>query len=438
MNESQNIEWKKSWRDEYIKWICGFANAKGGRLLIGKNDQGKVTGIDDAEQLLEEIPNKVRDLLGILVDVNLLNEDGKDTLEIIVEAYPYPVSLRGRYYYRSGSTKQELKGAALDRFLLEKQGKRWDGVPIPDVSVDDLKAETYIQFKNQATKSKRVSQEILGDNHSVLIDNLRLRDGAYLKRAAILLFHSDPEYYVTGAYIKIGFFAADDDLRYQDEVHGNLFEQVVKTFDLLLTKYLKAEIRYEGANRIEEYPYPEAALREALLNAIAHKDYSSNTPIQISVYDDKIMFWNNGQLPENWTVENLLQKHPSRPFNPDIANALFRAGLVESWGRGIDTMVNACRKYGTPPPALRYDKSDFWVEFSAKTTLVTTQKTTQKILSILSEYPLAGRRKIAEMLGDITEDGVKYHLAKMTKQGQIKRVGPAKGGYWQVLEEKES
>ena len=118
MKENRNIEWKASWRDEYIKWICGFANAQGGTLFIGKNNKGVVTGVANAKKLLEDIPNKVRDILGIIIDVNLITENGKEYLEIIVEPYPYPVSYKGQYHYRSGSTKQELKGAALDKFLL--------------------------------------------------------------------------------------------------------------------------------------------------------------------------------------------------------------------------------------------------------------------------------------------------------------------------------
>lgn len=128
MSESQNIEYKSTWRDEYLKWICGFANANGGTIFIGKDDNGKIIGVADAKKLLEEIPNKVRDVLGILVDVNLRSTKQGDYLEIIVEPYPNAISYKGQYHYRSGSTKQELKGAALDKFLLQKKGKRWDGV----------------------------------------------------------------------------------------------------------------------------------------------------------------------------------------------------------------------------------------------------------------------------------------------------------------------
>jgi ATP-dependent DNA helicase RecG len=192
---------------------------------------------------------------------------------------------------------------------------------------------------------------------------LNLLDNKYLKRAALLLFHPNPEKFVTGAYIKIGFFRTDSDLLFQDDIHGNLFEQVEKTMELLLTKYTKALISYRGLSRIETYEYPEKALREALLNAVAHKDYAGCTPIQISVYNDKIMIWNMGQLPENWTVEMLQKKHSSIPYNPDIANAFFRSGYIEAWGRGIEKINENCAEAGLPLPLIYYNTGGCWVEF---------------------------------------------------------------------------
>lgn len=115
MAENQNVEWKELWKDEYLKWICGFANAQGGKIYIGKKDDGTVIGLQDSKKLLEDIPNKVRDVLGIIVDVNLLTEDGKDYIEIRVNSNSYPVNYKGEYHYRSGSTKQQLKGQALNQ-----------------------------------------------------------------------------------------------------------------------------------------------------------------------------------------------------------------------------------------------------------------------------------------------------------------------------------
>jgi ATP-dependent DNA helicase RecG len=159
-SESQNIEFKVTWRDEYLKWICGFANAYGGTIFIGKGDTGNVVDLKDAKKLLEEIPNKVRDILGILVDVNLHQTDQGKFIEILVEQHPYPVNYKGQYHYRSGSTKQELKGAALDKFLLQKKGKRWDGVPVPNVSVNDFKQETFDFFANELSEAKELMKKV--------------------------------------------------------------------------------------------------------------------------------------------------------------------------------------------------------------------------------------------------------------------------------------
>ncbi|MCB0476753.1 MAG: putative DNA binding domain-containing protein [Crocinitomicaceae bacterium] len=360
--ENQITEWKQSWHENYFDWICGYANAFGGTLYIGKDDDGNVVGIDNIEKLLELVPNKTRDLMGIMVDVNHHEEGGLHYLEIVVEPYPYPINIRGRYFYRSGSTKQELKGPALNKFLLERQGKRWDGVPVPNVSVDELKDDTIEFFKRKAAKSNRLSEEDLDGDKKEIIESLNLFDSEMLKRAAVLLFHPDPEKFVTGAFIKIGFFEEDDDLKYQDEVKGNLLEQAEEVLMLLKTKYDVAAISYDEGSRYEKFTFPQDAIREAVMNAIAHKDYSSGIPIQISVYNEKIIFWNEGQLPENWTVDKLSSKHPSKPFNPDIANTLFRAGYIESWGRGTIKMINACKEHKIAPPIFSNEPPDFQVE----------------------------------------------------------------------------
>jgi len=365
MKEHQHMEWKESWRDDYLRWICGFANAEGGVLVIGRDDRGRAVGVANAARLLEEIPNKVRDVLGIMVEVNLRREDGKDLLEIRVEPYPSPVSYKGEYHYRSGSTKQELKGAALSRFLLKKQGLHWDGVPMPRLTLGDCNPAALQWFRDKAAKSGRVDEQVLADGDAALLASLQLDDGEHLKRAAALLFGKEPERFVPGAFIKLGFFVTDDDLRYQDEIHGDLFSQVEKTLDTLCAKYLKAYISYEGLQRLETYLFPLPALREALLNAVMHKDYSSGIPIQISVYAHQIVLWNAGQLPEHWTLERLMGKHPSHPFNPLLASAFFRAGYVESWGRGIEKMRRECANHDVPAPIFDTSMSGLMLTFKA-------------------------------------------------------------------------
>lgn len=363
MIEHQRIEWKSLWRDDYLKWISGFANAEGGVLVIGRNDKGEVVGVPNARRLLDDLPNKIRDVLGILAQVNLLGEEGQETIEIVVDPYPNPISCRGEYYLRTGSTNQLLKGAALDRFLLRKHGRHWDGVPLPGVVSADLDAGALKRFRSQALKSQRLSDTVLAEPDHALLEKLHLLEGAYLTRAAVLLFHAEPDRFFTGASVKIGYFEDNANLRYQDEVQGDLLRQVNQTIEILQAKYLRAWISYEGLQRIETWPVPTAALREAVLNAIVHKDYATGVPVQISVYPDRLLIWNPGQLPLDWTIEKLLHKHASQPFNPDLANAFFRAGFIEAWGRGIERILEACASAGVPRPDFRSESTGLWTEF---------------------------------------------------------------------------
>ncbi len=363
MSEAQNLEWKSSWRDEYLKWICGFANAQGGVLEIGKDDSGEIVGVKDPLRLLEDIPNKAQALLGVVVDVNLKSEEGGEYLEIRVDPYPNPISYKGEYHYRSGSTKQVLRGAALNRFLLRRHGRTWDDAPMPGVGMTDLDGRALDEYLRRGIASGRLPADALSESDSNLIEMLRLREGEYLRRAAVLLFHPDPARFFAGAFVKIGYFRAETDLAYQDVIEGNLFVQVDRVVDLLRTKYSKARISYEGIYRRETPPAPSSALREAVMNAVVHRDYSNPAPIQIRVYDDRIALWNPGALPLGWTLEELMATHASAPQNPGIANAFFRAGMIEAWGRGIADIVRACRAAGTADPKWELEPGGLRLEF---------------------------------------------------------------------------
>ncbi len=453
-DESHNIEFKETWRDDYLKWVCGFANAHGGSLFVGIKDNGDVCGVEDARKLMEDLPNKVRDLLGILVEVNLKTKDGLEFIEIVTEAYPYPISYRGYYYQRCGATNQELKGAALDRFMLRKQGKTWDGVPVPYLNVEDLDDKTFELFRKKALRSRRMDETDLADNNEELLDKLRLLENNYLKRAAALLFHPDPEKYVTGAYIKIGFFRADAELVYQDEVHGNLFQQVKATLDLITTKYLRALISYEGIQRVETLPVPREALREAILNSVVHKTYESLTPIQIAVYDDKMEICNCGVLPDDWTLDNLLVTHRSRPYNPDIANAFFRAGEIEAWGRGIQRIISACKSAGCPSPNFKFVGGELWTTFyydkmdvpqmSHKCPTNVPQNVPQNIIqgygltqrqydivNLIALNPQMSNNEVSNGL-NIAVRTIRREVSLLVDLGLINNVGSSKNCRWEV------
>ena len=362
--EHQSVEWKITWKEEYLKWICGYANAHGGTLYIGTDDDGNVIGIDNARELLESIPNKITDTMGIIADVNLRYEGDSEYLEIVVDKYPSLISYHGKYYYRSGSTMREITGKELERALLKSQGRTWDGIPLPKLSVADLKQDAIVLFKEKAVKRGRLAEEEVNVSDDILLDNLHLIDeDGYLMRAAMLAFYRDPEKWVTGSYIKIGYFGKSDaDLVYQDEIHGPLVEQVDKTVDLVYTKYMKALISYDGIQRVEQFMFHKEAFREILLNAIVHKDYSGCNPIQISVYEDRIYIWNDGEMPaELDSTEKLFMKHSSKPYNPKLANIFFKSGMIEAWGRGFEKIKEACNKYDAPLPEYEISTSGIMV-----------------------------------------------------------------------------
>ena len=442
--ENQLVEWKESWRDEYIKWICGFANAQGGLLIIGRNNAGEVVDVPDAKSLTEEIPNKVRDMLGIMVDVNLLQVSGKNYLEIVVEPYPYPINYKGQYHYRSGSTKQELKGNALNKFVLQKTGKHWDSFSLPGLHVNELEPAAFDLFRKKAARSRRVDEETMNVSNETLLNHLHLNDGELLKRATALLFHPDPEKYITGAYVKIGYFDSDSELIYQDEIHGNLFQQADKTLDLLFTKYLKAKITYEGITRVETFPFPEAALREAVINAIVHKEYSSGIPVQIKVFEHKLIIWNDGLLPLDWTLKDLLTSHPSKPANPDVANAFFRAGMIESWGRGIEKIIHLCVADGLAEPIFNIAFGGLQIEFIARLEPVSNimekseEKSEEKSLAFNLLDIIKHNPKVTTniMMGNTAHSrrSIEYQLNILKESGIITRIGSRKNGSWQIDE----
>lgn len=351
MSESQNIEWKQSWHDDYLKWVCGFANAIGGAIFIGKDDNGVVTHLDDYRNLLEAIPNKIREHLGIIAQVNLHQENGAHYLEIIVPPYTVPVSLRGRYYYRTGSTKLELTGNSLNEFLLQKSGKTWDNVPEAGATFADIDTNSVQSFIKDAERSGRMP-DVSDLSTEELFEKLRLTDNGILKRAAIILFGKDPNRFYPNVIVKIGRFGNDDaDLRFQETEEGNLIQLLKNVPNVLNHKFFTKQIDFEGMQRIEKGEYPVAAIREMLLNALVHRTYMGSM-VQLRVYDNKLTLWNEGNLPEGMALESLKRHHISRPRNPIIADICFKAGYIDSWGRGTLKIINSCKDAGLPEPTI--------------------------------------------------------------------------------------
>lgn len=440
-DENQNIEWKWSWNDDYLKWLCGYANVQGGTLHIGVNDDGYVVGLENARKLLEQIPNKILDKLGIVAkvkketvyglgnniryttdipesvskklvnryasgefnsqnidevlsgssseelaktkkalqrveveaQVHVNDDDSVEYISITVEQYPFAISYEGRYYKRSGSTLQLLDGFELQNFLLEKAGKTWDSMPVPGVKLEDLDKKAIDAFRKKAVANKRMTESEVNIPDELLLKNLKMFEDGQLNRAAVLLFHPDPELFVAGAYIKIAYFAPAGtygenkyaDIIYHDDIHGPLITQVDKAEELIFQKYFKALISYDNLQRIETYMFTRKIFRELLLNPINHKDYSRGVPIQISVYDNHIEIYNTGKWPKELPLDStLFEKHESIPYNPRMADVFYKSGEIESWGTGFLKIKIECDSIGAPYPQVIPSESG--VKTSAK------------------------------------------------------------------------
>ncbi len=437
MPEQQNIEYKQSWHDDYLKWVCGFANAQGGVIFIGKDDNGNVVGVTESKKLMDDIPNKIRNAIGITVEVNLHEENGNHFIEIITPPYSVPISLRGRYYYRSGSTKQELTGASLNEFLLKKSGKTWDDVIEPRANFEDIDKKAVNTFLKASENAGRLPEN---NDLSIpeLFEKLRLTENGQLKRSALVLFGKDPGKFYPNTFVKIGRFGNDDaDLKFQETEEGNLIALLQGVLNQLNRKFLTRPIEFEGMHRIEKGEYPVAAIREMLLNALVHRNYVG-APIQIRVYDDKVSIWNEGTLPDGLTLEALKRSHSSRPRNPIIADVCFKGGYIDAWGRGTIKIIDTCKQADLPEPELTELDGGFSITLFKDN--ITPEKLTKlglndrqiKAVLILKERSKITNKEYQEF-NETTERTASRDLSDLVEKGIIKSSGVKGAGSFYSL-----
>ena len=359
--ESQTVECKQTWRNDCLKAVSAFANSDGGVLIIGLDDRGKPSGLKNVKRLLEDIPNTIRNKLGIIPSVELSKKNKKDIIKITVTPCSVPISYNGKYYLRSGSTVQELQGKDLADFLIKKTGITWDDTIEDKGDFDFINKATIENFKRYAVdRIPSIAQE---SDFITILKKLNLTDSATLKRAAVLLFGSEPQRFYSHAFVKIGLFLTETDIQTTDIVKGNLFEQLESALEILRTKYLVSKIKYEDIHRRDILEYPYEALREAIINALIHRDYWGTSNVQIRIYPDKLVIMNEGSLPPEVPVEKLKTEHLSKPRNKLLAEIFFYAGFIEAWGRGTIKIVEKCLEQGLPEPDFMEENGVMTVTF---------------------------------------------------------------------------
>ena len=448
--ESQYIEYKQAWRDEYLKYICAFANAQGGVLYIGVNDDGSIHGVSATKKLLEDIPNQSVQHMGILPDVDLHTKENKEYISIKVTPIDQPISYKGKYYYRSGSTVRDLNGSALQDFLLKKIGRTWDDLICEEATIDDLDPKVFEFFLERAFEAKRMPQEAKGDSMQTILTNLNLitTDGK-LRNAAVLLFGKNPQYFFATSNFRIARIGKNDtDLIFQEDINGNILQMAGRVMWQLRSRYLLSRNRYEGLQRIEDLELPENALRELIHNAIVHRNYAG-FDTQMKVYDDHIWLWNAGELPQGYTLSELTTGHLSFPRNKRIAEVFYKAGFIESWGRGIQQVNEAFIAAHLNKPTIEnmFGGTSIIIPRNTNLSPLNTKKLTERqqiIIDLLSNNPSFSAKTISEKISEKTSEKtsekmnasdrtIEMDIAALKKLGILQRIGGRKDGYWKVL-----
>lgn len=461
--ESHQTEYKALWKDDYLKWICGFANAQGGILFVGIDDSGQVVGVENAKKLLEDIPNKIAATTGLITDVNLKRENEKEYLSIQVPSSSAPVAYHGKYYYRSGSTLQELTGIALQDFLMKKLGLTWEAQAIETATLDDIDPDAVKYFVNKGIAAKRLPPSAKNDTIDIVLKNRRLLNPqGRLTLAALLLFGKEPQRYCLTSGIKIGMFGAGyADLVSQDIVAGNLIQMADKVMEILDNKYLVRPIHYEGMQRIEPLEIPMEGLREILYNAIVHKDYRG-PEITIRISKERILITNEGPLPDGFTVETLLRKHESKRRNELIAQTFYHAGFIEAWGRGFEKIRESFDEENLKMPTFEENGRFFSVEILREKYASLTRESHQSDTDVVDNVTKDVVEKLTERQKDIlkyiqqcdTDDvtmivtmnattlaqyfnvsrrTIMRDLDVLISKGLIKRVGSRMKGHWEIV-----
>ncbi len=428
MRESQDIEFKEKWKDEHLKTLCSFANGNGGILYVGIRDDGTTVEIESPEKLLETLPNKIRNNLGIIPDIQLETLDNKKVIRVEIKPSEVPVFYRGRFYIRSGSTTQEIGGYDLAKVIMKKHQISWDSLP-SEAGIEDLDEVSIENFKDMAQGRLAILKK---DTSQKLLENLELiRDGK-LTNAALLLFGKNPQKHFLNSISRVGRFKFPTEIVDTIIIKGNLFEQV-EALTNAIKKHINVSYVIEDVHRKDVWDYPLPAIREACINALIHLDYIDSAEIQIKIYDDRIWFWNPGGLPEGITIDDLKKEHASKPRNKLLAMVFYYAGLIERWGTGTKRMVDLCKKQGLPEPEFKEEFGGFSVilqkDIYNEGYLRKIGLSERQIKAVLyvKEYGEITLSEFRNLILGVSEKTLYRDLQQLVEIGNLKAEGEKKG-----------
>ncbi|MFH1338488.1 MAG: RNA-binding domain-containing protein [Candidatus Omnitrophota bacterium] len=369
--ESETSEFKTSTGEykEIIETISAFSNTKGGKIVIGVSKSGKLLGVEVGKDSIERLANQIFQNTDPKVHPRISTEKIKGKSIIIIEvreSSDHLVLAFGRPFKRVGKSTVRMSKDEYERLILEKHKERlyFDSQICKEATLKDIDEEKVRWFLKEAKRQRglKISEDALLND--VLMRLKLLQDGK-LTNAALLLFGKESKF--IQSEVKCIRFDGNKPVKpYIDfqTMEGNIFDLVDKTEDFVLRNIKKAIWLIPGQiQREEKHEYPPSAIREAVVNAIVHRDYSSPSKVQIRIFDDYIEIWNPGRLPDGWTVEKLKRKHESIPKNPLLFKQFFWVKYVEDVGGGTLDMINECKNWGIPEPEFEDTATSIVVTF---------------------------------------------------------------------------
>ena len=441
--ESQDEEWKESWRTDNLATLSAFAGGRGGKMIIGKKDDGTVVGVRNAKHLLKEIPDTVNNKLNFLPEVNLIAVGEKECIEIIVKKQDFHPPYDQKFYLRSGSTTHEVSGKKLKRLMISELDIVWTDEIEDHVRLSDISAESVRNFVILGKNCGRICADADENDVEGTLRRFKLMTDQGITLAGALLFHKDPRMVFLDAVVKIGLFSKNRTLLMDDLIDGPVFEQTDKAMEMIRLRYVQPRFDTEGAFRVDRYRYPLKAIKEAIQNAVIHRAYHENGEITVRVYEDSVEVYNPGYLPKDWTVDKLLKEHESQSPNENMANIFYSANMIERWGQGIKRMFEECRKNNNPDPEFHIDDDGIRVIFRSGPWHYDNNINMRTGAEDLTSSEADLYRTIFE--GDYTtnealiasdgssERAVRKAIAKLTNMGLIRRKGNTKKGRWEPV-----
>ncbi len=347
--ESESLEFKENFDSEAIEAAVAFANARGGAIFIGVNDKGHTKGITLGKETLKEWANNLSQATEpvVIPEIEEFGIEGKSIVKITVKEYPIkPVAYKGVCYLRVGSSNRKLTPKEIAELHLQTTGSSWDSYSA-NARIEDIdlnKVVEYVKLANETGRRK------IKESPMEALKKLELIKGNKPTWAAILLFGKEPQRFLLQAKVHCGRFKGETTIIDDQLIDDSIIGQIEKVMEFA-KRNLKLEFIITGKpRRDEKWEYPLDAIREAIINAVCHRDYTEPSDIQVRIYDNELIVWSPGKLPLGITLEWLYKPHKSVLRNKLVAQVFFDIAFIERWGTGVQRMLELCEKQNLPSP----------------------------------------------------------------------------------------